>query len=59
MVVSFYATEVKMKENHSHKHFLTFIVEFETMCGDSKVAGQPQGEDISCAGDRGRNLEAC
>lgn len=44
---------------HKHRHNLTFIVEFEAMCRDGKVTGQPQREDVSCTGDRGRNLEAC
>lgn len=40
-------------------HFLTFVVEFEAMSGDRKVTGQPQGEDVACAGDRRGDLEAC
>lgn len=41
------------------RHFLTFVVEFEAVSRDSKVTGQPQGEDAACAGDRGRDLETC
>lgn len=41
------------------RHFLTFVVEFEAVSGDSKVTGQPQGEDAACAGDRGWDLETC
>lgn len=40
-------------------HFLTFVVEFEAVSGDGKVTGQPQGEDVACAGDRRGDLEAC
>lgn len=41
------------------EHFLTFVVEFEAVSGDGKVTGQPQGEDIACAGNRRGDLETC